>query len=104
MTTESKFEAMIARFKSEPEEVRDQLTRAGVYDAQKTVKTLMKLQRHACHPLFVYVFGDILGRHYAEKFAAVGGNLLRMFEGMGSEERLVLLYLAMTDPVVFYYG
>lgn len=104
MTDASKFESMIARFKTEPDEVRDQLTRAGVYDSQKTMKMLMKLQLHACQPLFTYVFGEILGRHYAEKFAGCGGNLLRMFEGMGSEERLVLLYLAITDPTVFYYG
>lgn len=104
MTELSKFENMKQRFANSPEAVREELTRAGAYDAMKTVKLLMKLQSHACAPMFCYVFGDQLGQHYAEKFAACGCSLLRLFQGMGEEERFIFVYIAITDPVVFYYG
>lgn len=80
---------------------RERLKGNGSFEYNETTIELIKLENKINSSLLIYLFGERLGNHYAERFVQSGRSLLRLMNNMDSEARFFLLYELKTNRDLF---
>ena len=105
MTEQTRYDLFFAEYKADPGAFRERLKGDGTFQFCDQVKQLEKLSSHINQAMMVYLFGPILGRHLAEKFAGqCGRNLLFFLTQLTAEYRMFILYELKTNRDLLLYG
>lgn len=101
----SRYDLFLAEFKANPGAFRERLKGDGTFQFCEQVKELETLSNKINLAMTVYLFGDILGRHMAEKFVGqCGRNLLFFLSQLTSEYRMFILHELKNNPKLFLQG
>lgn len=101
----TRYELFFAEYKADPGAFQTRLKGDGTFEFCSQVKQLEKLSSKVNLAMMVYLFGDILGRHMAEKFAGqCGRNLLFFLNQLTVEYRMFILYELKTNKDLLMYG
>lgn len=73
----------------------------GSFEYKQQVKDLIRLQNNINRTMFIYLFGEQLGDHYARKFMENGRNLLKVLSEMDNECSFFLLHELKTNKNLF---
>ncbi|ARK08996.1 hypothetical protein A6C57_00970 [Fibrella sp. ES10-3-2-2] len=98
----SRFEQFLASPETN-ENFRADLKGNGSFEYAKQVKQLVKLSNNANLRLMIYLFGEQLGYHMAEKYLDTGRDLLAFFGGIDDEHLLFILHELKTNESLFAY-
>ncbi len=97
----SRFEEFKENAKKDIDNYRERLKGNGSFEYNETTIELIKLENKINSSLLIYLFGERLGNHYAERFVQSGRSLLRLMNNMDSEARFFLLYELKTNRDLF---
>lgn len=101
----TRYDLFFAEFKADPDTFRARLKGDGTFEFCEQVKQLEKLSNHINQAMLVYLFGPILGRHLAEKYAGqCGRNLLFFLQQLNVEYRMFILHELKTNKNLLLYG
>lgn len=88
----TKFEEWKASFEQNSEGFREQNNKNGVYDFDKIVKRLQRLQNNMSHDVLITWFGSQIGDHLWEKFWMEDNrNILNWFNKLYGEYRFFIV-------------
>jgi hypothetical protein len=97
----SRFEEFKENAKKDIDNYRERLKGNGSFEYNETTIELIKLENKINSSLLIYLFGERLGNHYAERFAQSVRSLLRLMNNMDSDARFFLLYELKTNKDLF---
>lgn len=105
METLTKFEEFKKNAKSDIDLYRETIKGNGGFEYSEQSANLFKLQNNLNSALFIYMFGEQLGNHYAQKFAIdCNRNLLMFFKIIDSEATFFILHQLKTNKNLFANG
>lgn len=73
----------------------------GGFDYHKQVTQLIALSNNMNYRLLVYLFGDQIGQHMAQKYLNKGRDLLAFLGSIDGPERFFLLHELKTNETLF---
>jgi hypothetical protein len=100
----SRFEIFNEQAREDMDAYRKKLMGDGTFSYVSQVIELERLSYYLNQNLLKYLFGDLLGRHLAEKFAnQCNRNLLVFLSKLTSEYRFFILYELKNNRILFSY-
>jgi hypothetical protein len=100
----TRFELFHAKAKSDISAYRDNLRGDGSFEYIAQVIQLERLSHKINQNMLSYLFGDILGRHLAVKFATdCNRNLLTFLSKLTEEYRIFILHELKNNKNLFAY-
>jgi len=101
----SRFELFQSEAKADIGAYRERLKGDGTFNYVSQVLDLQKLSTNLSVRMFVYLFGEQLGGHLAEKFIGqCSRNLLYFLTQLTSEYRFYILHELKNNPHLFAYS
>lgn len=100
----SRYEVFQDATKADLDAYREKLMGDGTYSYISQVLELERLSNYMNENLLVYLFGDLLGPHLADKFFNHHkGNLLSFLSKLSPEYRFFILYELKTNRLLLSY-
>lgn len=101
----TRYEIFLENAKSDISKYRKELMGDGSFDYINQVTELQRLSNNMNSPMLVYLFGEQLGNHLAEKFVVqCNGNLLNFLCKLTTEIRFFILYSLKNDKNLLSFG
>ncbi len=99
----SKFEEFKENAQKDIDAYRATIKGDGGFEYSEQAVMLFKLQNNLNSNLLIYLFGEHLGNHYANKFVENNRNLLMFFKIIDSEATFFMLHQLKTNRDLFAY-
>lgn len=99
----TRYEEFKQNAKANIEAYREQIKGNGGFEFIQQITQLSRLQAKMNSQMLIYLFGEQLGNHYAEKFVKSNRCLLRLMDGMDGEAKFFLLHELKTNENLFVY-
>lgn len=102
---QTRYEEFLAYARSNIESYRKELKGDGTFDYLQQVDQLEKLSNKINLSMLVYLFGERLGTHLAEKFVIeCNRNLLSFLSRLHYEYRVFILHELKNNELIFMQG
>lgn len=100
----SRYDLFIEEAQKDMDAYQKKLMGDGSFLYAQQVQMLERLSHYMNRNLLVYLFGDILGCHLADKFTREHrGNLLSFLSKLTDEYRFFILYELKNNKILFSY-
>ncbi len=101
----SRFEKFISDFQNNPSYFKEKLSGNGSFEFSDSISLLQNFSNKVNYNIFVYLFGQQLGEHLAEKLAIeCDRNLLKFLSAIDSEYTFFILYEIKTNSLLYFYS
>ncbi|QKZ15166.1 hypothetical protein [Spirosoma sp. KUDC1026] len=97
----TRYEMFFAAFQRNPDRYREEMAENGTFYYNEQVNQLIRLSNSINHRMLVYLFGERLGAHFAERYVNADRNLLTFFSLLDENYQLFLLHELKTNDALF---
>lgn len=101
----TRFDLFVADAKRDMDKYRAELKGDGTFAYVDQVKALQKLASNMNGAMLIYLFGDQLGSHLADKFHnQARGDMMYFLRNLTSEYQFFILYSLKNDQYLFMHS
>jgi len=74
------------------ETLREKFKEKGVYSMKNNIDSLLTFQNKVTPKLFIHIYGERMGMHFAQTFVDMKMNILSLYQQMDIGNKMYLLY------------